>query len=210
MKIFKILMPLFLLVAMFVGGCGSNSKSGPIFDDPNNGADVVNGYQLVNITVPFDVNYAKEQKQFKVQLLQYGVPVIGATIKVAGLPAEFGVVNNASSDTDNSGYAIFDYIGADPLVNGVYSLDVFYEVANITPDANTTTDATVTPQYVVTQLQINVQESSDPAGKSEFSLVNVTNPFLVTYVGEEKTFGVQVHQLKMKRCPSLLFQKSLD
>ena len=77
MKIFKVLTPLFLLVAMFVGGCGSNSKSGPIFGGPDdNNGDVVNGYQLVNITVPFDVNYAGEKKQFKVQLLEYGIPVV--------------------------------------------------------------------------------------------------------------------------------------
>jgi|GEM_PF-2512479 len=193
MKIFKVLTPLFLLVAMFVGGCGSNSKSGPIFGGPDdNNGDVVNGYQLVNITVPFDVNYAGEKKQFKVQLLEYGIPVVGATIKVAGLPVEFGVVTNASATTDASGYATFDYVGADPLINGVYPLDVFYEgtVAPSTGDENTTTPAE--PFYVTTQLQINVQESSDPAGKSEFLLVNTTNPFLVTYAGEEKTFGVQI------------------
>jgi hypothetical protein len=193
MKILKILTPLLFLVAMFVGGCGSDSKSDPSFDSSSpDGSNVVNGYELVNITVPFDVNYAGERKQFKVQLLQYGVPVIGATIKVAGLPAEFGIVSNASADTDNSGYAIFDYVGADPLLNGVYALDVFYEVVTTTPDTNTTTSTTTTPEYVVTQLQINVQESSDPTGNSAFSLVNVTNPFLVTYAGEEKTFSVQV------------------
>ena len=213
MKIFKILFPLLLLVAMFISGCGSNSKAGPVFNDPNIGdsGDAINGYQLVNITVPFDVHYAGEAKQFKVQLLEHDIPVIGATIKVTRLPAEFGVITNASSDTDGSGYAIFNYVAADPLVNGVYALDVFYEGAvsdttnnigddDTTGDDNATGDEnTTTPTekfYVRTQLQINVQESSEDNPEQgteiDYLLVNVTNPFLVTYISEEKTFGVQV------------------
>jgi len=198
MKIFKILSPLLLLVAMLMSGCGSNSKAGPIYDDPNtgDGGNVINGYKLVNITVPFDVHYAGEAKAFKVQLLQYGVPVVGATIQVAGLPAEFGIVSNASSDTDASGYATFNYVAADPLVNGVYSLDVFYEISDTSNNGDTNSTIPVEKSYVRTQLQINVQESNqgDSAGgsKIDYKLVNTTNPFLVTYANEEKTFGVQI------------------
>ena len=195
MKIFKILSPLLLLITIFINGCGSNSKAGPVFDNPNTGGSTeVNGYKLVNITVPFDVHYANEAKNFKVQLLQNGVPVIGAKIQVAGLPAEFGVVTKAFANTDDSGYATFNYIASDPLINGVYSLDVFYDGEATSP---TSTDNNSTqPFRIKTQLNINVQESNgdtpNGGGKINYSLVNTTNPFLVTYVSEEKSFGVQV------------------
>ncbi len=198
MKIFKILHPL-ILVALFMSGCGSNSKAGPIFHDPNSGGSTgeVNGYQLVNITVPFDIHYAGEAKKFKVQLLKDDIPVIGAKIQVAGLPAEFGLVTKSFADTDDSGYATFSYIAADPLVNGVYPLDVFYDgsLSTETAEDENATNSTVEVFRITTKLQINVQESSEEGavgGKLDYTLVNITNPFLVTYISEEKTFAVQV------------------
>ncbi len=177
-----------LFWVLFFVGCGSNSKSGPIFGTPG-GDGTINGYELVNITSPFDVTYAGERKQFKVQLLQYGVPVIGETILVAGLAAEFGIVLTAQSVTDASGYATFDYQAADPLVNGLYPLEVFYDGVVATDD-NTTVPETF---RIITLLEINVQESDAPiGGDSLYSLTNVTNPFLVTYAGQEKSFRVQV------------------
>jgi len=177
-----------LFWVLFFVGCGSNSKSGPIFTTPD-GDTSINGYELVNITSPFDITYAGERQQFKVQLLQYGTPVIGETVLVAGLAAEFGIVLNAQAVTDESGYATFEYQSADPLVNGVYPLDVFYDGV-IASDDNATESETF---RVSTILEINVKESDAPIeGESIYSLENVTNPFLVTYVGQEKTFRVQV------------------
>jgi hypothetical protein len=180
-----------LFMVLFMVGCGSNSKSGPIFTTPDAGDGEVNGYQLVNITSPFDITYAGERKQFKVQLLKYGIPAIGEKILVAGLAAEFGIVLNATAVTDDSGYATFDYQAADPLVNGLYPLEVFYDGSLVeNPDDNT---SVAVPFRVTSVLEINVQESDAPVGgESLYKLTNVTNPFLVTYAGQEKQFRVQV------------------
>ena len=195
-----------LFLTLFLIGCGSNSKLNPIFSDPGGGSGGENGYELVNMTTPFDISYAGERKQFKVQLLQFGVPVIAETISVAGLDAQFGVVLNATAPTDASGYATFEYEAADPLVNGLYPLEVFYEGV-IATDDNTTLPETF---KVVTILEINVQESGVPEnGKSLYSLTNVTNPFLITYAGQEKSFRVQVLKENVPTAAETVYISSL-
>ena len=95
----------------------------------------VSDYTLTNQTTPVNIQYAREQKEIKVQLLKNAgttaeTIVVGETVYAQSIPASFGHIQNASAVTDGSGYATFTYIAADPLVNGTRTLELYHEDEN--------------------------------------------------------------------------------
>jgi len=172
-----------IFITFIVIGCGSNSKMDPAFTQ----TDAANGFELINITTPFNVTYAGEEKEFKVQLIEYGVPVIGAPVNVVALAAEFGVINNAVATTDDSGYATFSYTAATPLTNGVYPLEVYFQGEIINEDIDDDNYGETTIVAVSTVLNINVS-AGDQSFK--YKMVNATTPVIITQDAQSEEISV--------------------
>ena len=167
MKKIGLISLLALLVSVVMIGCGGNSKQDPIPPVPTN------GYQLTNVTTPFDIGYAGQEKDFKIQLLKNGLPVSGEKIMTESLPAVYGFVESAMSVTDDSGYAVFHYKAADPLTNGIRQLAlIHYDEDNIS---------------TIDYLNINIQDGSVPF---EYRFVNVTTPVEITQPSESAIISI--------------------
>ena len=169
MKKIGLISLLALLVGIIIIGCGGNSKQDPIPPIPTN------GYLLTNVTTPFDIGFAGQEKDFHVQLLKDGLPSTGEAIKVAGLPSEYGFVTPAVATTDDSGYAQFHYKASDPLTNGLYQLALIHN-----DEENLTT---------YTYLDINVQEGSLPF---DYKFINETTPVIISRSGETKVISAEL------------------
>ena len=149
-----------LLTAFVVIGCGSNDKTDPL--------PAPSPYTLTDITTPFDIGYAGEQKEFQVQVLKDGYPVSGEMVSLGHLPANFGFVDSATAISNDAGYAVFNYTAADPLTNGTQSLELIHESIEDSGDITTA------------ELIINVVNGSAEFG---FKFVNATTPVNVTGAG---------------------------
>jgi len=107
------------LTLALVTACGSNSKENPPTPE--------GPYKLTNLTTPFTIGYAGEQKEFQVQVLKDGNPISGETVSVGFLPASFGFLDSATAISNDSGYAVFKYTAADSLTNGTQSLELIHK-----------------------------------------------------------------------------------
>ncbi len=156
-----------LLTSLFIIGCGSNTRKDPItLGGDSNKAVTENGYELTNVTSPFNIKHPGQQKTFQVQLVQDGIPVSGEKVSATSLPSTFGFIAKSTVTTNDGGYAVFDYTAADPLTNGSVPLDLIYD------DNGSKTTATLT---------INVQESTVPF---DYKFVGTTTPVEINQVSQ--------------------------
>lgn len=158
-----------VLLSLFIVGCGSNTRQDPIAPGGGSGGATDNGYELTNVTTPFDIGYAGQQETFQVQLIQEGIPVSGKPVSTASLPSAFGFITKSTVETNEGGYAIFDYTAADPLTNGSMPLDLIYD------DNGSKTTATLT---------INVLEGTVPF---DYKFVGTTTPVEINQVSQPVT-----------------------
>ncbi len=173
MKKIALISILTLLFAFVVIGCGSNNKTDPLPPPPP-----ASPYMLTNITAPFDIGYAGEQKEFHVQVLKDGYPVAGEIVSIGYLPANFGFVDSATAISNDAGYAVFNYTAADPLTNGIQSLELIHESVEDPEDPEDPEDEEIL--IARAELTINVVNGSTEFG---FKFVNATTPVNVTAAG---------------------------
>ncbi|MEA3491013.1 MAG: hypothetical protein U9R27_03855 [Campylobacterota bacterium] len=163
-----------LLIGFIMMGCGSNTKTDPLPPPPP-----ASPYMLTNVTTPFDIGYAGEQKEFQVQVLKDGYPISGESVNIGYLPANFGFVDSATAISNEAGYAIFNYTAADPLTNGVQSLELIHESIKEPEEGDTEEDIEILT--TIAYLTINVVEGSSEFG---YKFVNATTPINVTGAGQ--------------------------
>lgn len=150
-------------------GCGSNSKLDPIPPIPTN------GYLLTNVTSPFVIGFAGQEKDFQVQLLKDGLPVSGETVMTVSLPAKYGFLAETSVATNAGGYAVFHYTAADPLIDGPYQLALIHDDE----------DEVRTVAY----LDINIEKGSLPF---DYKFINATSPIYISRSKQEEYIHIEL------------------
>ncbi len=102
MKKFGIFIFLSLLSALFIIGCGSNTKADPAHSSTG-------PYMIVNASSPFEVSDTNISYELYVQLLKDGYGYEGAEIRIQPFDAMYGRVSPSMQITDIDGWAKFPY-----------------------------------------------------------------------------------------------------
>jgi len=115
-----------LLSALFIVGCGSNTKADPTHSSKG-------PYLFVNASSPFEVSESNATEELRVQLLKDGYGYEGATVKIQPFNSLYGIVTPSTTVTDVDGWAVFPYLPpADikPLVGQSAVLNAVFDDGN--------------------------------------------------------------------------------
>jgi len=106
------MMTVALFAVLLIFGCGSNTKLDPI----GGGSP----FAFINASTPMDINISSSDYNLSVQLIEDGFGSAGQTIKMEVFDSKYGIVDPAEVETDNSGWAVFNYHSPEDLhtVNG--------------------------------------------------------------------------------------------
>jgi hypothetical protein len=93
--------------AVLIVGCGSNSKLDPI----GGGSP----YAFINASPPIKIEESGKDYNLSVQLIENGFGAPGEEVKMMPFDRKYGVVEPAVVDTDESGWAGFNYTAPEDL-----------------------------------------------------------------------------------------------
>jgi len=108
MKKLGIFVFLSLLSALFIVGCGSNTKADPTH--PTTGP-----YAFINPSSPLEVSESNETYELSVQLLKDGHVHEGGEVTIQPFDIKYGKVAPNTQTTDVDGWAVFPYLPPEDL-----------------------------------------------------------------------------------------------
>ena len=107
MKKIGIFSLLFSFVLLWIVGCGSDTRLNPI----GGGSP----YAFVNASTPMKIEEGGKTYELSVQLLEDGFGSPGQEVKMLPFDRKFGSLDTESVDTDESGWAKFNYTAPEDL-----------------------------------------------------------------------------------------------
>lgn len=188
MRKLGILAFLSLLSALFIVGCGSNTKADPI---------VVSPYMFTNASTPLPITDGGKAYPLRVQLLKNGSGFSAQTVTMLPFDSRYGLVVPSAVVTDASGWAEFSYTSPESLaqVNGQ--------------------SATIQAIYDDGNGSIIIQDFVLNFNRSQYSFVNATTPVNVTEASQnivisatlvnEKNVGVSDEVVTISPLPSSVY-----
>ncbi len=109
MKKIGLISLLTLLVSVIMIGCGGNSKLDPL------APIVVSPYTFTNASTPLEITESDTAYQISVQLTENGFGYPGQTVMMRPFDRTFGLIESEIVETDDSGWAVFDYLSPENL-----------------------------------------------------------------------------------------------
>lgn len=113
MKKIGLISLLTLLVSVIIIGCGSNTKQDPL--PPPSPPPPGSSYSFINASTPLDIGESDEDYNLSVQLIDGAFGLPGETVKMAAFDVNYGIVDPAEVETDDSGWAHFSYHSPDNI-----------------------------------------------------------------------------------------------
>jgi len=121
----------FLIIALFLSGCGTNSAIDPVQPINDDETVEVGGYEFTNITNELNITEFKNYT-INVQLSKDGMVVPNKLISIKAFDDKFGNIENMNQLTDRNGKVSFTYVPPVNIPDKNSELTVIFHDGNIT------------------------------------------------------------------------------
>ncbi len=159
-----------IFIVSIIAGCGSNTKADPIYVSP---------YQFVNASTPIKVDKADSDYNVSVQLVEKGFGFPGQTVKMRPFDSTFGTLALSNVDTDESGWAYFQYHSPKDL-------------AELKGQSTTIQAVYLNDNNETEAAQDFVLSFADQVASTKYRMVNQTTPVIVDTNSSQQQIAVYI------------------